>query len=403
MKTVTPISTRGFTLIELLLVVAILAILSTVVVVVINPAELLKQARDAIRLSDLGAVNKTLSISQVSAIPLGSSTIVYVSIPDTSPVCANLGLPALPTGWFYQCASSSSYLNANGTGWIPVNFNLIPGGSSLSALPIDPVNTTSSGLYYLYVPSNTKWAIAAGLESQKYLPRAANDSGYDPGRYEIGTDLSLIAKAEGLAGWWKFDEGSDQYAYDSSGNSNTGTLNGGAAWASGKVGGALSFDGVNSYVDAGNGASLNSTSSISVGMWVKFSDVTKYYQYFMYKGPSITGGYRMFWNYSGSPNKFYFTTSDGTEHGTYTPAMSLQSDTWYYLVGVDTLSNIYFYLNAQPVTLFSTPHSIAITPGNLSIGLRNTGEGINGIIDEVRIYNRALSATEIAAIYNATK
>ena len=139
MKTITPISTRGFTLIELLLVVAILAILSTAVVIAINPAELLKQARDAIRLSDLGAVNKTLSISQVSAIPLGSSTIVYVSIPDISATCANLGLPALPTGWSYQCAPSSSYLNANGTGWIPVNFNLIPGGSSLGALPIDPV------------------------------------------------------------------------------------------------------------------------------------------------------------------------------------------------------------------------------------------------------------------------
>jgi prepilin-type N-terminal cleavage/methylation domain-containing protein len=222
---------EGFTLIELLLVVAILAILSTVVVVVINPAELLKQTRDAIRLSDLGAINKTLSISQVNAIPLGSSTIIYISIPDTSAACANLGLPTPPPGWSYQCAPSSAYRNANGTGWIPVNFNLIPGGSSLGALPIDPVNTTNSGLYYLYVPGSPKWAIAASLESQKYLPKAANDGGYDPGRYEIGTDLSLIVKAEGLVGWWKFDDGSGTAASDSSGNGNNSTLNGGVAWA----------------------------------------------------------------------------------------------------------------------------------------------------------------------------
>jgi hypothetical protein len=49
----------------------------------------------------------------------------------------------------------------------------------------------------------------------------------------------------GLVGWWKFDEGSGTVAYDSSGNGNDGNLTNGPTWTTGKIGGALSFDGVN--------------------------------------------------------------------------------------------------------------------------------------------------------------
>src|SRR3989344_2835396 len=123
----------GFTLIELLVVIAILAVLATAVVLVITPAELLKQGRDSTRLSDLAALNSALGLFQVDQYnsSLGTSSVVYVSIPDSSATCANLGLPTLPSGWSYHCAPSSTLTRVDSTGWVPVNLALFSAGSPL--------------------------------------------------------------------------------------------------------------------------------------------------------------------------------------------------------------------------------------------------------------------------------
>ena len=57
---------------------------------------------------------------------------------------------------------------------------------------------------------------------------------------------------EGLVGWWKFDETDGNVASDSSGNGNDGNLTNGPTWTEGKIGGALSFDNVDDFVDLGN-------------------------------------------------------------------------------------------------------------------------------------------------------
>lgn len=145
---------ESFTLVELLIVVSIVTIMSAVVISAINPAEMLKAARDTRRMEDLNSIKKAISWFEADtggAGFMGSSSVVYVSIPDTSPTCANLGLPTLPPGWSYACASTSTYRNTNGTGWIPINFNQMSFNSPFSSLPVDPINTTSSGNYYTYV------------------------------------------------------------------------------------------------------------------------------------------------------------------------------------------------------------------------------------------------------------
>src|SRR3989344_3694005 len=93
----------GFTLIEMLVVIGVVAVLSVVVVLVLNPAELLKQSRDSNRLSDLARINKALSVYEVE-VPngsFGSSSVVYLSIPDSDPQCANLGLGTLSPPYTY--------------------------------------------------------------------------------------------------------------------------------------------------------------------------------------------------------------------------------------------------------------------------------------------------------------
>ena len=148
----------AFTLVEFLIVIAIIAVLSVVVVLVLNPFQLLFQSRDSNRVSDMAALNVALGIySAQGGNSFGNANTIYISIPDPTATstagdqCQGLSLLAAPSGTSYFCASSSTFRNTNGTGWIPVNLTTLPGGSPLGQLPIDPVNQSSSNFYYTYV------------------------------------------------------------------------------------------------------------------------------------------------------------------------------------------------------------------------------------------------------------
>jgi len=184
----------GFTLIELLIVIGILAILTAAVVIVLNPAELLKQSRDSARMTDMASLHKTiqLAMTQNPTISLGTASTVYLSLPDTSTTCANLSLPTLPTGYSYHCVPTASSTTVNGQGWLPLDFST-SGIQNLAKLPLDPTNTSSTGLYYTYIPDLTTntYKFSAATESVKYIPRAQMDGGTSATAFEAGTDLTL--------------------------------------------------------------------------------------------------------------------------------------------------------------------------------------------------------------------
>ncbi len=186
-------SASSFTLVELLVVIGILAILTAAVVVVLNPAQLIAQSRDTTRFSDIETLNKALSLYQTDGgSSFGTSTTVYVSIPDTSTSCANLGLATLPSGWTYACVTSANLQKTDGTGWIPVNFSSVSTGSPLSSLPTDPINATSTNNFYTYITSGSNWTVSAQtLESTKYAYRAQTDGGTSATAYEVGSSLTL--------------------------------------------------------------------------------------------------------------------------------------------------------------------------------------------------------------------
>jgi type II secretory pathway pseudopilin PulG len=189
--------TDSFTLVELLVVIGILAILTAAVVIVLNPAELLKQSRDSKRTTDLAAVNNALKLllTQNPDVSLGNASTVYVSLADASlaagatSTCPSLGLPALPSGWKYQCVSAANLIKTDGTGWIPVNF--ASGASQLPALPIDPQNVSSTGLYYTYASANGRWELDFFFESAKRQAAGQNDGGDYDDRYEIGSNVAI--------------------------------------------------------------------------------------------------------------------------------------------------------------------------------------------------------------------
>ena len=186
---------RAFTLIELLIVIGILAALATITLLVINPAQLVKQSRDANRITELNQINRALLLFQGfggSAAAMGTHGTVYVSLPATNSDCSDLSLPALGGGYVYACSTSANYRNIDGTGWIPVDLTSIQSqaGTLFANLPIDPVNTVTNGYYYTYVPGS--WALSATMESDKYIAdNAVNDGGQSSTRFETGNELTL--------------------------------------------------------------------------------------------------------------------------------------------------------------------------------------------------------------------
>ncbi len=193
---------RGFTLIELLVVIAILAVLATAVVLVLNPAELIKQGRDSTRISDLAALNSALAL-WVADVRNQSGTGYW----PTSATYRCTYNTTSPNGG--TCTQSSSTA-VDDTGWVPLNFNLISSGSPLSKLPLDPNNGGSCRLtgasttpcQYAFAASTTVgvYEIDAAMESVKYsnggsadIVSTDNGSGTNSQYwYEVGSNLSLF-------------------------------------------------------------------------------------------------------------------------------------------------------------------------------------------------------------------
>jgi prepilin-type N-terminal cleavage/methylation domain-containing protein len=197
---------KGFTLIELLIVIAIVAVLAAVVVLTLNPAELLKQARDSNRLNDITTLKNAISLylSDVSTPALTTTTgagVVQASGPTCYVSTTSTGMATQCGGYFgatYLTVASGSGVPVrlvDGTGWIPVNFNAMT-TNPLSNLPVDPTN--SATYYYSYAASstNTTFELDTKMESQKYASSSSNvvstDGGNNASVYEGGNSPGLI-------------------------------------------------------------------------------------------------------------------------------------------------------------------------------------------------------------------
>jgi sugar lactone lactonase YvrE/type II secretory pathway pseudopilin PulG len=209
---------KGFTLFEVLVVVGVLIVLALIVIYTLNPHQAINQGQDSNRVAGIGTLDKAISLYYSDAITnpaslyLGSSSVRYISIPDPTATttagtnCGGLGFPTSPV---YHCAASSTYMNTNGTGWVPINFTSYSGGTIIPTLPIDPINTTSSGEYYVYITNGTQYELMAN-------PASTEDAS-DTSDFVKGTNLSLetsfpVLTASGFIGGniWVIDSNNER-------------------------------------------------------------------------------------------------------------------------------------------------------------------------------------------------
>lgn len=216
-----------------------------------------------------------------------------------------------------------------------------------------------------------------------------------------------------LVGYWKMDreDGSNSTrAIDSSGLGNNGTVLGGAIFTNeGRFKEGYKFDGVDDYiVTAVNPSSLNIIGNLSLSFWVKRMSDWDYYDGFIEKRTSNSGAPYCIYAY-GSGDDIQFGYSNGTGWGTAVNVLNIPLNQWTHVAFVRNMDNqqTYSYKNGVlQATVATHGQAIATNTEALRIGYgaaAATGALNNSILDEVRIYNRSLSASEVAALYNGTK
>ena len=212
--------------------------------------------------------------------------------------------------------------------------------------------------------------------------------------------LTAVAHAApaGLAAAYNFNEGSGSTVADASGNGNTGTISGATWTTGGRFGGALSFNGSTSWVTVNDAASLHLTTGVTLEAWVKLSALAGWEAAIIKETP---GGlsYAMYANTAQNrPASVIHTSSDINMYGT----AQVPLNTWTHLTTTYDGTTLRLYVNGTEVINQAVTGSMPVSASPLRIGGDSVwGEYLNGLIDEVRVYNRALSAAEIQADMSA--
>jgi hypothetical protein len=210
--------------------------------------------------------------------------------------------------------------------------------------------------------------------------------------------LEERATPAGLVAAYAFDEGAGGAVGDLSGNGNSGTIANANWTTAGRFGNALSFNGINAIVTINDANSLDLTSGMTLEAWIRPSVVNSWETVIMKNRPDGLA-YAMFGGY---PIAGYFTPP-GTSNVVGTGAAALAPNTWSHLAATYDGATFRLYVNGSLISSQAATGVMATSANPLQIGGNVIwGEYFNGLIDEVRVYNRALAASEIQADMNTS-
>jgi hypothetical protein len=250
------------------------------------------------------------------------------------------------------------------------------------------------------VTSFNDMSVADGI-TYCYRVRAFNSVGVSaPSNEDCGTTsagtIVLGSLPPGLAAAYNFDEGRGITASDSSGNGNTGTLVNTPTWTTGKFGNALFFNGVNQYVRVANSSSLNIIGDITITAWVKGLNTTYENPIVAKHNGSASWDYD-FYIYKGA---MWFWADGQSQVVVKASVTFLDTTKWHHVAVTRNNGTVTFYLDGNPAGSRSMQGKFKTNASTVDIGCDsatcNTPDGLlRGSIDAVRIYNRALSASQI--------
>jgi hypothetical protein len=263
--------------------------------------------------------------------------------------------------------------------WTPWNIDLSTVGAGLSkvtSLTIGIEGSGSKGIVYLD-------------DIRLYPKTPAYITPVDPGK----TNLVALYALDGNAN-------------DGSGKGNNGTVNGTALWVPGQINQALQFNGTSTYVDCGSGASLNLTDAVTITAWIKM-DFTAGDRKIAGNQDLVTGGYK-FGLYTNNKVEFEIRTSANasTLNRDSAGGTALQQGVWYHVAGVYSKGQyirtyVYGNLDRELVTTVL----LGSSTGSFKLG-RDPGSAAYywlGAMDDVEVYNRALSQEELLWLAGQTK
>ena len=202
-----------------------------------------------------------------------------------------------------------------------------------------------------------------------------------------------------LIAWWKLDDGSGNTVADSSGFGRNGKLIGDPNWIDGITSGALSFDGDGDYVDMGKDPAFDIKKQITVSAWIKVNAFDKDWQNVISKGDRA---WRLQRNQG--ENTLEFACSGlvvpGSDWGPVYGNIDVDDGHWHHVAGVYDQQNIYLYIDGNLDASTTAAGNIRVNEEPVYIGENSQipNRFWNGMIDDVRIYNYALSAEEISEI-----
>jgi beta-glucanase (GH16 family) len=209
--------------------------------------------------------------------------------------------------------------------------------------------------------------------------------------------LPVSAAAQsGLVAAYGFNEGSGTTTADASGNGNTGTISGATWTTSGRFGGALSFNGTSSWVTVPDSASLDLTTGMTVGAWVR-PTATNGARVVLMKERTTSGLSYSVGIVDGVAASYIRTASDISTSGGSVPV-----NTWTHLAATYDGGTLRVYVNGVQTMSRAVTGALTTSTSPLRIGGDAPwGQYVSGLIDEVRVYNRARTASEIQSDMNA--
>jgi len=304
---------------------------------------------------------------------------------------------ALDSCWYsLDSGANNSSRQACGTNWTGLTAS--QGSNRWTVYVNDSSNNVNSSSVTFFVDSVVPSVVFADSTSSGSITGSIINVSLVSS--DANSHYSLVDLDNGLVGWWRAEDS----VSDSSSNSNTGTLNGGATYSSGMFGRTFSLDGAGDYVSTSN---LINLSSFSASFWVKPSSLNNC-SVILSNGFNDSIGYYAGWQIrEGCSISSRITFCIGSESslcaGTASPGM-VQVGAWSHVAVVYNSTTALVYLNG--VLNYSGTKSNQYITNNvlpMVIGSNVNGDnGFNGSIDEVMVFNRTLGASEVASLYDSS-